>query len=467
MSTKEIVFAIFFAGGTAALSGAVVALPALRRVYLALFFLGVLQVVDVNFVSREAYRGWARGFEIGTLDMLALGLLAAVVAEGRRHRIRWVPPVFPAFALYVAVAVLSTAVAYVPLYASFGVLKFLRDLFVFWVVVNAVRDETDLRWLLWTGVAVVSLESLVAVKDYFAGVYRARGTFSHSNTLGMFLNMWLPILFSYLLNVRERLQPVLLGVFGVGCGVVVLTLSRGSWVTMFVSVAMVVPLSLMAAVKPRKIAILGLMFVLSIPPGLFAVQKMVRRIREAPAASGEARHTFNDTAAEMARDLPLGVGLNNYSYGTDQSPYGEPYRGGLDQGGLCHNVYYLTLGEVGWIGLLSFLLVLASMYRVLGRFFLRGLRDDLRTVWAIGWLAGMTTVVLQSWLEWALRQTVLSFTFYGLCGVMVAAAGMRTGPAVTRWRVRTRMVPASSAAARQPVSGAGRLRAARGGRHEK
>jgi O-antigen ligase len=464
MSAKEIVFAIFFLGGSAGLAGAVIALPALRRVYLSLFFIGVIKVVDINFVSREAYRGWVRGFEIGSLDMLALGLLAAVLMGNGKHRVQWVPAGFLPMALYVGIAALSVAAAYVPQYAAFGLLKFVRDLLVFWIVANAIRDEDDLKWLIWTGVVVITFESLISVKDYFGGVYRARGTFSHSNTLGMYLNMWLPIIFSYLLNVKDRFQALFLGVFGMGCGVVVLTLSRGSWVTMFMAVAMVVPLSLFVALKPRKFALLGLMAILAMPPGVIAVQKMITRIREAPEASGEARHTFNDTAADMARDLPLGVGINNYSYGTDASPYSEEYQGGLDQGGLCHNVYYLTLGEMGWVGLISFLFVLASMYTILARFFITSFRDDLRTVWAIGWLAGLSTVVLQSWLEWALRQTVLSFTFYGLAAVMVGVARMKTGPKVTRWSIRTRMVTA--APQRGSTLRGHRLLPATGGSHD-
>ena len=56
----------------------------------------------------------------------------------------------------------------------------------------------------------------------------------------------------------------------------------------------------------------------------------------------------------------------------------------------------------------------------------------------VGWLAGMTTVVLQSWLERALRQTALSFTFYGLSGVMVAVARMAPSRRAVRWRVGIR-----------------------------
>lgn len=436
MVAKEIVFSLFFVVGSAGLVTAVLLWPALRRPYLSLFFLGSLEVVDINFLSREAYRGWVRGFELGTLDMILVGLGAAVLARctGRRHR--WLPPVVGWFAVFVALAALSAVGAYVPLYASFGLSKLVRALVVLWVVANAVRDEEDLRWVLWTLVAAVGWQGLVVVRDYLGGLYRARGSFDHSNTLGMYLNLLLPILFAHLLNQRHRLRWLVGAAFGLGAGAVVLTLSRGSWVSLALALAVVTPLSFALGTRPHKLVVLAVLAAVSLAPGVVAVEKMVRRVREAPASSAEARHVFNHSARAMAGDRLLGVGINNYSYGTDATVYAEPYSGGLDQGGLCHNLYYLLLGETGWPGLLAFLASLAAALRVAVVHLVRHLRDDLRSVWMVGFVGSFATVALQSWLEWALLQTVLSFTFFGLVGVAVAIPRLAAETRPTRWRVR-------------------------------
>ncbi len=436
--SKQAVFTVVFLLGTGGLSALAVVWPRVRRVYLCLLFLGVLEIVDVNYLSREEYRGWVRGFEVGTLDMVVIGLAVSVLAGVRPLRLRMASPVGPMAILFVVLAAVSSWAAFVPLYAGFGLLKLVRDLLVLLVVANAVRDEEDLRWLVWTSVAVVGIEAVHVAYDYLGGTYRARADFSHANTLGMFLNIHLPIVLSYLLNVPSRFGWLLVGVVGAGAASVVLTLSRGSWVAMFVAVAIVVPASLWLRARQRKLLLLALMAVLAVPPGTVAVEKMVRRIREAPAASGEARHSFNASAREMAADRFLGVGLNNYSYATDQTTYAEPYLGGLDQGGLCHNLYFLTLGETGWPGLAALLGVVAAAYWTTGRFLLTRAAEDLRTVWMIGWLGGLTTVLLQSWLEWAVRQTALSFTFHGMLGVMAAVVCLPRGRRVTRWRVRLR-----------------------------
>jgi hypothetical protein len=287
------------------------------------------------------------------------------------------------------------------------------------VVSNAVRDQKDLAWLFPTFVICVGFEGFLSAKMYAQGVYRARGTFDHSNTLGMYLNMLLPIVFSALLNLKKKPTWLYLSIFGLGTATVILTLSRGSWVALFLSLAIVTPLSFALKFRPQKLVILGIMTALAIPPGVIAVQKMIKRVQEAPESSGEARVTFNAVARLMAKDRTFGVGINNYSYGSDD-PYSAPFEGGLDKGGICHNLYYLHVGELGWGGLVVLLLLHLSIYFRLLSFLARHLSEDLRSVFAVGWLGGMLTVSFQSTLEWAMVQTAMSFTFFALAGIASA-----------------------------------------------
>lgn len=440
---KELIAGVLLALGAVALSGAVAVFPSLRRVYLCLFFLSPFKVVDINFVSRENYRGWVRGFEIGSFDMLLVALLASVLLGWRDHRPRFLPALSIPIAIYVVAVVASAFGAFVPLYSAFGLLKILRYAVAFWVITNAVRDETDLRWVVWALVAAAALQASDAIRDYLKGVYRVRAVFDHPNTLAMYLNMLLPLLLSLLLNLRSRWQWVYLGVFGIGAGAVVLTLSRGAWISLGLATLVVLPVSFALRFRPGKLGIVGLMVLLAIPPGILAVQKMVRRIREAPESSGEARVMFNRVARQMARDHTFGVGINNYSYGTDE-PYSEPFAGGLDQGGLCHNLYFITLGETGWAGVLALGGILVAAYTHVVRFLLRSLHEDLRSVFQLGWLGGLITVTFQSTLEWAMLQTSLAMTFYGLLAVSSAVLRMKPGARVTRWRVNFVPAPAAS-----------------------
>jgi hypothetical protein len=441
---KQVVASLLLLVGAIGLAAAVAAFPALRRVYLCLFFLSNTNYLHINFVSMEEYRGWVRGFEITSTDVFLVGLLGAILAGWSKHPPRLFPPVFVAMLLYLALVAISATTAFVPIYAAFGLLKFVRYTLALWIVTNSVWDEGDVAWLFPTLAACVGYESFVSLKMYLGGVYRARGTFDHSNTLGMYLNMLLPIVFSALLNLKTRFTWAYLAVFGVGTGVVVLTLSRGSWVALGLALAIVTPVSFLLRARPKKFALIGLMALMAIPPGAIAVQKMIQRIREAPESSGEARVTFNMVARQMARDRTFGAGINNYSYGSD-GPYSDPFEGGLDKGGLCHNLYYLTVGELGWAGLVALLLLHGSIYATLLAFLARHVSEDTRSIYALGWLGGMATVSLQSTLEWAMVQTSMSFTFLGLAGGAAALGRIREGKSVTRWRVRVVNVPAPAA----------------------
>lgn len=263
---KEAVAAVLLVLGTVGLAGLVAVVPVMRRVYLCLYFAGALKIVDINFVSREAYRGWVRGFEVGSQDMLLLALLAAVLLGASRHPPRLLPPLFVSIVPYILIAVISSAAAYVPLYAAFGLAKLIRYAIAYWVVANAVWDEKDLAWLMWTLVGCVAVLALISAKDYLGGVYRARAVFDHSNTLGMYLNMLLPIVFALLLNLRTRFGWLILGVFGVGVGTVILTLSRGAWVSMGLALAVVLPVSFALRFRPRKLILIVIMGLLALLP---------------------------------------------------------------------------------------------------------------------------------------------------------------------------------------------------------
>ena len=448
---KQVIASLLLLAGAVALVAAVAAFPVLRRVYLCLFFLSNTQYLHINFVSMEEYRGWVRGFEVTSTDVVLIGLLAAVLFGWGKHPPRLFPPVFVAMLVYFLFVVVSAVTAFVPLYAAFGVLKFFRYTVALWAVANAVWDEEDVAWLFPTFLACVGYEAFISLKMYVGGEYRARGTFDHSNTLGMYMNMLLPIIFSALLNLKSRWTWAYFATFGLGTGIVVLTLSRGSWVALALSLMIVTPISFLLRARPKKFMLIGLMVLMAIPPSGVMVQKMIRRIQEAPESSGEARVTFNMVARQIARDRTFGAGINNYSYGTD-GPYSDPFEGGLDKGGLCHNLYDLTVGELGWAGLAALLLLHGTIYGTLLSFLVRHRTEEVRTIFALGLLGGMATVSLQSTLEWAMVQTAMSFTFLALAGVASALGQMRPGKGATKRTVRVRNVAVSGAAKGAPLT---------------
>ena len=142
----------------------------------------------------------------------------------------------------------------------------------------------------------------------------------------------------------------------------------------------------------------------------------------------------------------FGVGLNNWSwwitkkysamagyYTTDRArdliPYPStrfgPDRGEFAQLAPAHNLYLLTVTELGWPGLILLMAFLMKSAWISGRVLI-GRRDSSIALVRLGVFLSICGVLLQSWTEWEFRQTSMFFlghivmavgaTLYHYCG---------------------------------------------------
>jgi O-antigen ligase len=138
--------------------------------------------------------------------------------------------------------------------------------------------------------------------------------------------------------------------------------SRATMAFTAVGVALIVLLSLVRRVTPRKMKILGmatLAAVVIVPLG-FTTLKV--RFDDGPITlQDEQRPAFARAAKAMASDYPLGVGANNYVTIANQMGYSQ--RAGVSWGGNnlsapVHNSYLLMRAEAGWLAEIVMLLLL-------------------------------------------------------------------------------------------------------------
>ena len=135
---------------------------------------------------------------------------------------------------------------------------------------------------------------------------------------------------------------------------------------------------------------------------------LVDRFVNAPKESEESRVHFEEAASAMLAEHPAGVGMNLFSHmlETQYSPRFEIAQ--VDQSGLVHNIYWLTAAELGYLGIISYVLYIASpllLALFYGRFAGLSLFGDL----SLGAAVGLGVFFLQGTLEWASRQTALSY----------------------------------------------------------
>lgn len=435
---------LLFCGAVPAIAAALIALPQLRRPAIGLLAFWTCHVKKPFYmeVFFEAYRGVDRGFGVTIADLLFFGLALALLAGADGRRRCWWAFNTAWWGLLVLVSALSLLQSPVAYYGLFSLHKLVRGFVLFWVVVNVLRDGDDLRaLLLGLAAALIFQAALVVWAKYVtrAVVNRSVGSFPHPNSLAMYVNLAMPALLALLLSGRlyGRDEPwfalAILG--GVIC--VVFTKSRGSLVLMGGALAGTTVLSLALRPTGRKAAIVAAGLLVALVIGAAAAPKMIKRFQEAPKASEETRHYFNDAALAMAREHPLGTGLNSYSWmlaNTDyywlvypdkvDVPDPEAFReskSGLSRLGTCHHIYLLWAAETGWAGAVIFV-VFVARFALLAAWLLVVLRDEALRALIIGVLAGLSTLHLQGLLEWVFRQTQVFYLFCLISGLTVAIA---------------------------------------------
>lgn len=393
-----------------------------ERLLVVAAFLSTTYLVDINFVSMEAYRGDTRGFEFGVTDwmMIALVVTMARSPRWRRERLQLLPPNSVPLLVYLGIALASLASAYVPLYAGFGFFKLLRAVVVYWVAFNYVRSERDLRFLLLVLVAMVGVQFGLVLWQRATGLYRAVGSTPHPNTLAVYVNFMNMVFLAFVLGEKRRSFHTWAAWGGLTMGAVIVlaTFSRGALMTMVLGFALVIALSLWDRPRSSKLAIIGMMALAALPLAVKVTPAIIERFETAPVESGLSRHQANSAALAMARDHFFGVGLNNYSHVANSTAYSQYIPLESDRG-IVHNVYLLHASELGWLGLAAFLAVIVR-FLWLGAGYIAQRRDDITSSMAIGIFAGMVALWTQSLIEWLFRQTYVTVEFFLLAGLLAA-----------------------------------------------
>ena len=381
-------------------------------------------LANINLLSLETYRGPDRGFEINLTDLIALAI-AVVMVTRYRTCVRWLPfNTLWMIALF-GLGCVATLLAPDPLLGGFSLFKAIKCYLLFWVIANILRVGVPIH-AVWQGFAATALllAAVTLYQKYGLGLYRTPTLFDHSNTVPPFANLVIPAFLCLGLTDPTRRAThraaTLGGVLGLVFAVVA-TFSRAG-IALTASVVGATLLLVTLRVRSRAVTAASVVLLLLGAFGsLPAADSLIARVREAPASSTAARDEFNAVADRMAREHLLGVGLNNFSHVLTATPR---YREGLvilagePQGGVVHHIYRLMAAELGYLGLLVFLMTVGRFW---GTAVHRGFSSRSRAGTLLVALAlGSTTLHLSGLLEWTLRITPVTYMFMIVCGLTVA-----------------------------------------------
>src|SRR5208282_6154782 len=225
--------------------------------------------------------------------------------------------------------------------------------------------STDRRVVpaLLTGMAIgLSFEACNAIWQRFAlGILQPGGSFGHENFLGLVSHFvvfpWVALLYAGEHGWRPVIGPL------AGLVVAVLTVSRatvglaaGGYVGLF-------GLSVLRKWTPRKAVLMvgGVVALGVLAP--IVVASFEKRFGPGPRDSYDERAAFARAAEMIIADNPFGIGANSYVVIANTENYN--FKAGVAQvigsdSANVHNIYLLVTAESGYIGLVTFVLMLAQ-----------------------------------------------------------------------------------------------------------
>ena len=416
---------------------------------LLIFLLPMIERLDVNFVSRDWYRGTSRGFEVSLLDPLIWGLLFSSMLAPRRGETRFYwPPGFALILLFFFYACFNVAFTDPRLFSLFELWKWFRGVALVLAVALYLRSERELHLLVFSVALILWHQGLLAIWErYHNGDDRVTGSFIASNSLSMLLCLLSPLIVAALNSRFPRsLKIFCAGAIPLALVAEVLTISRAG--------SIIMPLVLLAAtlavisyrITARKVVVTFLVVALAVGITAKGWHSITTRFNEVSMKDEYGKHNLGRgyylrVARLIAVNEPIGVGLNNWSYwvsgkwshmlgygfvpykGTDKEPSLKmPEHGLVDdspQAAPAHNLCAITVGELGIPGLLIFLTLWFRWFQMAGSF-LRPRSSDPMCRMGVGIFFCLVGAFLHSWTEWALRQYTLYFLLHILVGALAS-----------------------------------------------
>ena len=409
----------------------------------------LIERLDLNYVSREWYRGTSRGFEISVPDILAASLLVSALFVPRKDgpRIFW-PASLGLMLLYFIYTCFNVAISDPKLFSLFELFRMMRGFVLVLAVAFYVRSERELRLFLLGLGLMICFEGVLALKQrYFDYMHRVPGTVDESNSLSVLLCTVTPVMVAALTSrLPKALKFICACALPLALVTEVMTISRAGVTIMALVLFATTVATIRYRITPQAIGI-SLVVVVGVT-GIAAKswKTLAERFGESTMEQeyGNKRNMGRGYYIRMAKAIAaerfFGVGLNNWSYWVSNR-YGPqhgykfvPYKGterwpsdvvpsdsNVDeaQAAPAHNLGALTLGELGIPGLVLFSFLWLRWLQMGASFLFKRDPDPMRRI-PVGILFGFCGMFLQCLTEWVFRHLPLYYVFHVMLGVLMS-----------------------------------------------
>lgn len=443
------IYLIFLLGSTLILPLGVMAACSSKRVLDLVFVLLVFGTsqpdalfgfpADINFLSREWYRGTTRGIEVSYLDFLSVILLIASRYWCRKEGIpNLKPPSYNYLKAYFLWAFGTVILVSEPMiFGVFELTKMFRAILLFLAVYAYVRSPDQLRLFIYVVLGIAFYEAALALNQrYLMGIHRVTATQPHPNSLSMYCLQLLPIALSlwFAEDLSRRLRKACLLATLLLAVTIILTVSRTGFAALALLSFSTIALNIRNRLKARNIAFLVLAVLVGAAMSYKAWDSLSARYAtfdlktEYMTEAGDRGSYFRKGLPALEDSPVVGIGLNNWSYWisnkyASQAGYRSDKYPSIDlppisknQEAPAHNLFLLTVVELGVVGLILWIALFLRWLYIAG-YRLRLAKGDYSDQLRIGLFLSLVGVLLQSVTEWEARQTSLFFFMHTVAAV--------------------------------------------------
>ena len=244
----------------------------------------------------------------------------------------------------------------------------LKAIVIFIVIVNVVRTENRLRWMIWLAFAVSVYLSYYAILDYVTGNFREgsafynnqriggviRGLFGNSNDLALHLVTMVPLAVGFAFATKRTFRRLLY----IACAVlfivaVVVTFSRGGFLGLFVAAFMMVrKIGRKNKTLSTGALVFALLLLLALAPATYSsrLSTIFSSASDTTGSSSQRTEILKRSIWVTLRYPLFGVGVGNFHYKSVQEL-------------VTHNAYTQVSSEMGIPALVIYVMLMVYPLR--------------------------------------------------------------------------------------------------------
>ncbi len=398
----------------------------------------------INFASREFYFSLTKGFEISLGDLATLVLLGVMFLQRKDYAAPGWPPLSILFLLIILSCLVSWVAApssipvptaaqehpfLIPydvfetkLYPLFETSKWIRGFLLFLTIYYYLRKPENLDTLAMVICLTTLYLGLRVMNDrYINHINRVKATLQHPNSLATYMAMCATFLFCILLA-ETRWKRILAYSLSIGLAglSVIMTISRGGLGALIMGLGLSFLLLGWRNICVKNVVIVILGAIAGIAVLAVAADTLLARFVGQQDAAGdlEYRMYYNRQGELMAAERMFGVGAGNFS-AMSWDRYAEMVDPDNPAGTPAHNIWFLTLGETGYPGLIVFMLFWLRFFMMAGPLILWRLKG-MRCAAAAGATLLCFVCHVQAMVQLSFRQSPIFFMLMISVGIVAA-----------------------------------------------